>query len=139
LFSVDTVAILQGADVSVTLGILDLFQLFDHVVRPLPESGVARRSPHQTDSREVMARDVSSQVASGPIPSAVAFRFGLESGMLTKERQHAVGLECQQIFRVGVLGRFEGTSGQPDMIQGYRIQLDRLAALQLSGIVILGR
>ena len=86
-----------------------------------------------------MPCDVSGQISSGAIPPTVALRFGLESGTLTKERQHAIWLEFQQIFRVRFLSRFERPSRQPHMAQRQRVQLDSLAALQPSGVLILSQ
>jgi hypothetical protein len=133
LLSIDALAVKQGADISVALCVLNLFQLIHDVVGALFESGVAGGCPHQTDRREVMPCDMSGQVSSRTIPSAIAFCFGLESGTLAKEGEDAIGFELQQIFGVGVLSRFERTSSQPDMVQRYGVQLDRLVTFQFRG------
>ena len=64
-----------------------------------------------------MSRDVSRQIALGPIPSAVALGLGFQPGTLAQERKHAVGLEFEQIFCVGLLGCFERPSCQPHMVK----------------------
>jgi hypothetical protein len=67
---------------------------------------------HQADGGEVMAGDVSGELTAVRIPAGIAFRLLRQAGALPVERQHAIGIERQQVGRVEILRFLERTAGQ---------------------------
>src|SRR5579871_3766538 len=59
LLPVDALPVLERADISVPLSILNFLQLFDDVVGAFFESLVAGGRPHQAYRRKIMSRDMS--------------------------------------------------------------------------------
>ena len=111
-------AALQSHQVSVAVGVLHVLQLVHDVVRPLLEALVAPGGVHEAHGRQVMPRDVAGEVAAASVPTAVRLRLRLQPRTFAEVRQHAVGLELEQIFLVELLGVFERPSRlKPDRVE----------------------
>jgi hypothetical protein len=63
---------------------------------------------------------VSGEVSSVAIPAAVRLRLRHETRALPVEREHAIGLELQQVLRVQLLRALQRTAGQAHGRQGQR-------------------
>ena len=58
-----------------------------------------------------MSGDVPGEISSAAVPAGVRLRLLRQTGAHAIERHHAVGLEREQIFRVGVLRELERSAG----------------------------
>ena len=61
-----------------------------------------------------MAGDVAGELAAVGVPAGVALGLLRQAGALAIEREHAIGLERQQVGRVEVLRVLERAAGEPD-------------------------
>src|SRR5205823_13791338 len=109
---------LQGAEVAVAVSALHGRELLDDVRRALFEPGVTRGRPHQAHGREVMTSDVPGEIAPAAVPPAVRLCFRREAGALPVIRQHAVGLEREQVLPIELLRVLERPARQADRAQG---------------------
>src|SRR5262249_27247537 len=105
---------------AVAVLVLNGFQFADDVVGALLELRVAGRGVHQTDRREVMAGDVSGQLAAVSVPARVARRLRLQSRADAVEGEHAIRFEREQIRGVEILRVLQRPAGQPDSRQRQR-------------------
>ncbi len=60
-----------------------------------------------------MSRDVPGQLPAVGVPARVAFGFLRQVRALAIEREHAIGIERQEIRGVEILRVFERTAGEP--------------------------
>ena len=65
-----------------------------------------------------MTGDVPGEIAAAAVPPAVRVRFGRQAGALAVIRQHAVGLEREQVLSIELLRVFERPARQADGAQG---------------------
>src|ERR1700753_3832518 len=122
--AVDAFCVHERADVAVFLRSLDLLQFGDEVVNPLLEAYVAGGCVHHADGGEVMACDVSGELATGAVPAAVALCLRVEPGTLAKKGEHALRLKVEKILGVEVLRLLQWTAGQAHIVQRQRDSLD---------------
>ena len=99
---------------------MNSLELADHVVDPLLEARIARCLPHEADGRQVVAGDVSGEVAVVAVPAAVGLRLRLEAGTLPIERQHPIGLEREEVRCVEILRALERSAGEAHRVQRQR-------------------
>jgi len=104
---------LLGEEEAVAVFVLHRLQLAHDVVGALLEPPVARGRPHEADGREVVAGDMAGEVVAVAVPALVWLRFRGQARPLAVEREHAVGLEMEQVLRVQVLRVFERPAREP--------------------------
>ena len=127
----------QRANVSVAVFALHDFQFAHDVVGSGLEPHVAGGLVHIRHRGEVMSCDVSGEIASAPIPPCIRRSLRRQSGPLPIERQHPIGIECEQICRGEILRMLERTAGQAYPVErnGMRAQpRNRRAAIRCTGI-----
>ena len=115
----------QRADVPVAVLPLHLVEFAHDIVSALFEARVTRRPEHQRYRGEMMARDVSREIATAAIPATVRFRFRFEPGAQSIKREHAIGIERQQIRCGDLLRMLQRTTGQSHFVErnGPRTQM----------------
>ena len=102
----------QRAREAVAVGVLAGLDLGDEVVGALLEARIAGGRVHQADGGEVMAGDVSGELAAVGVPAGVALGLLRQARALAVEREHAIGIERQQVGRVEILRLLERPAGQ---------------------------
>ena len=75
LFAINPVVIEERPDIPITLGVLDVLKFRNHVIGALLEASIPGGGIHQANRRQVMSRDMTSELSSGAVPTAVSWCF----------------------------------------------------------------
>src|SRR5262249_61346505 len=94
--------------------VLNLLHFADDVIGPLLETRIARRGVHKTHGRQVVARDMSSEVSAVSVPAGVPLGLWFQPGALAVISHHPIRLQLEQVIRVQVLRLLEWPAGQSD-------------------------
>src|SRR5665213_109317 len=100
-------AAFERTEISVALFILYQLEFGDDVIDAILEAFVAGCRPHCADGGEIVTGYVASQVATTAVPSTVWFGLLLEPSVGSIVRQHAIGLEFEQVLDIRLLRLLE--------------------------------
>ena len=105
----------DGRDVAVAVGLLAQFQLGHDVVDAVAEARIIRRGEHHRAGRKVVAERVARHALR--LPAAVDLALRLEARLLAEPAQEPVGLKHQEVLAVEFHRPLERPFEQPHVRQ----------------------
>ncbi len=119
-------SVLERAQVAVAVLVLHFLEAGHEIVGALLEPIVARGLVHEAHRGEMVARDVSGEIAAVAVPSRVAGCFGRQARTDPVVRQHPVGIEREQVLHVLLLRVLQWSTREPHVGQRHGTGADHL-------------